>query len=94
MHWPPRIESLLPQTAWLKGLAYSIIAWGHKVAGHVQIEETQGSYAANRGAEAVIYQRELMRAQSEGRTLLNIDQPIGPRNPNARGYIDAYQREW
>lgn len=66
----------------------------HAGAGRFQIEETQGSYAANRGAEDVIYQRELLKSQSEGRTLLNIDQPIGPRNPHGRDYIDAYHKEW
>lgn len=66
----------------------------HRNAGDFHIEDVQGSYGANHGAEEVIYQRELLKAQSEGRTLLNKNLPISPRNPRGRGYIDAYHKEW
>jgi hypothetical protein len=65
----------------------------YRGVGTFRIEEAQATRAANRGAEDVIYQRERLKARDEGRTLLNKENPISPRNPRKRGYVDAYNEE-
>jgi len=62
----------------------------HFGKGVFQIEEIQTSYAANRGAEDVIFNRERLRALEEGRPLLNVLNPISNWNPRAKEYIRTW----
>jgi hypothetical protein len=51
----------------------------HKGKGEFDILDKQGSREANRGGEEVIFQRERLKAEGEGCSLLNINQPISGR---------------
>ncbi len=64
----------------------------HKGKGKFEILDEQQSKAANRGAEDVIYNRERLKAEAEGRSLLNKQNPISDRNRKGRGYVDAYRK--
>lgn len=65
----------------------------HKDAGRFVIEDVQKSKGANRGAEDVIYNKERLKAEKENRQLLNIEQPISPRNKKGRQYVEDYVKE-
>ena len=65
----------------------------HRGEGTFDFADVQQSKAANRGAEDVIFNRERLAAEAEGRTLLNRINPIGPRNQRGRSYVNEWVRE-
>lgn len=65
----------------------------HKGQGRFGILDTQDSREANRGGEEVIYQRERLKAEGEGRKLLNIIQPVSGRNKEkAQRYVEQWMK--
>ncbi len=65
----------------------------HMGQGTFDILDSQGSREANRGGEEVIFQRERLKAEGEGRSLLNINQPISGRNQEkAQGFVEQWMK--
>jgi hypothetical protein len=65
----------------------------HRDEGEFEVLDVQTSRGANRGGEEVIFQRERLKAEGEGRSLLNTNQPVSGRSKEkAQGLVKQWMK--